>query len=109
MRDLIPRAAARVLLQSDKTNEQKLATLDKLLSADYDFMADWQPMSDGTPAPGQYFITWEGKFGNISGRWIEVAEYLDDDTWNVDHIAIRGITDIKVIAWMDLPDKWEGD
>lgn len=83
-----------------------------------DFHADWQPIEDGNPSPGLYFITWEGKInatGNVC-RYIEMAEFYleneyDEDSgrWNLDHITERNYTDIKVIAWMDLPDKYEGD
>jgi len=84
----------------------------------YDHEADWQPISDGLmPDEGLYFITWEGTFEGISeikGRWIEMAEYYipegeEEGKWSLDHIAIRGFKDINVIAWMDLPEKWEGD
>ena len=83
---------------------------------EYDFYADWQPVSDGImPDEGLYFITWEGKIGECDKvfRFIEMAEYqsnyFGDSLWDVSHIEAKGYHDIKVIAWMDLPDKWEGD
>lgn len=83
---------------------------------EYDFHADWQLISDNIlPSAGLYFITWEGKKGNQEkpSRFIEIAEYVEnhygDLEWDVSHIEAKGYHDIKVIAWMDLPDKWEGD
>ena len=78
---------------------------------EYDFQANWQPISEGCiPKEGLYFITWEGTWGNtpVRDRWIEKAEY-DGDNWHVDHIEQRGFRNIKVIAWMELPKRWEGD
>lgn len=81
-----------------------------------DFHADWQLISENIlPSEGEYFITWEGKMGNQKrpSRFIELAEYVEnhygDMEWDVSHIEANGYHDIKVIAWMDLPDKWEGD
>lgn len=79
---------------------------------DYDFHADWQ--TDIEPdEEGLYFITWEGTFGSIGGRWIEMAEYRRNQdsgeySWDVSHIENRGNTNVKVLAWMDLPNRWEG-
>lgn len=82
----------------------------------HDHEADWQPVSDGImPDEGLYLITWEGTWNTykpMRDRWIELAEYFIVDgegQWSLDHIAIRGFKDIKVIAWMDLPEKWGGD
>lgn len=83
----------------------------------YDFYADWQPISDGI-LPNEddlYLITWEGTRNDRRERWIETAEYCmfygDEYNcyWDVKHIEKRGFKDVKVIAWMDLPNKWEGE
>lgn len=85
---------------------------------DHDFSADWQPIEDGNPAPGDYFITWEGKVNEAGyiNRYIEIAEFYYEDEWdkesgrwNLEHIEARNYTDIKVVAWMELPDAWRGD
>lgn len=83
-----------------------------------DFHADWQPIEDGNPSPGQYYITWDGKVNEAGHyrRYIEIAEfYLEDEwdkdsgRWNLSHIEERNFLDVRVVAWMDLPDKYEGD
>lgn len=83
-----------------------------------DFHADWQPIEDGNPSPGQYYITWEGKVNEAGHyrRYIEIAEfYLEDEwdkdsgRWDLSHIEKRSFLDVRVVAWMDLPDKYEGD
>ena len=81
-----------------------------------DFHADWQLISENIlPSAGLYFITWEGKRDNqnTASRYIELAEYFEnhygDLEWDVSHIEANGYHDIRIIAWMDLPDKWEGD
>lgn len=83
-----------------------------------DFHADWQPIEDGNPSPGQYYITWDGKVNEAGHyrRYIEIAEfYLEDEwdkesgRWDLSHIEKRNFLDVRVVAWMDLPDKYEGD
>lgn len=104
--------------EENEAIKKAIEALKKYKYRDPDFHADWQPIEDGNPSPGLYFITWEGKInatGNVC-RYIEMAEFYleneyDEDSgrWNLDHITERNYTDIKVIAWMDLPDKYEGD
>lgn len=83
-----------------------------------DFHADWQPIEDGNPSPGQYYITWDGKVNEAGHyrRYIEIAEfYLEDEwdkdsgRWDLSHIEKRNFLDVRVVAWMNLPDKYEGD
>lgn len=115
MRDLIPRDTARRIIQSRRTQQQMIEALDTALPVKYDFMADWQLISEGTlPVPGDlYFITWEGAWNGKKGRWIEMAEYCqreddpDDCYWDISHIEKRGFKNVRIIAWMELPDKWE--
>ena len=99
------------VVEAEEEQEPKFGHCNKC-----DFHADWQPISDGLPNPGLYFITWEGKRDNqkTASRFIELAEYYenydgDGYSWDVSHIEANGYHDIKIIAWMDLPDKWEGD
>ena len=77
-----------------------------------DFHADWQPISDGLlPDAGEYFVTWEAK--NSGSRFIEIAEYFMNDygdmVWDVSRMEANGYHDIKIIAWMDMPKRWEGE
>lgn len=81
-----------------------------------DFHADWQPISDGLlPDAGEYFVTWEGKSktSGTASRFIEIAEYFmneyGDMVWDVSRMEKNGYHDVKIIAWMDMPDRWEGD
>lgn len=76
-----------------------------------DFHADWQPISDGLlPDAGEYFVTWEAK--NSGSRFIEISEYFmneyGDMVWDVSRMEANGYHDIKIIAWMDMPVRWEG-
>ena len=77
-----------------------------------DFHADWQPISDGLlPDAGEYFVTWEAK--NSGSGFIEIAEYFmneyGDMVWDVSRMEKNGYHDIKIIAWMDMPKRWEGE
>ena len=77
-----------------------------------DFHADWQPISDGLlPDAGEYFVTWEAK--NSGSRFIEIAEYFMNDygdmVWDVSRMEANGYHDIKIIAWMDMPKRWDGE
>ena len=77
-----------------------------------DFHADWQPISDGLlPDAGEYFVTWEAK--NSGSRFIEIAEYFmneyGDMVWDVSRMEANGYHDIKIIAWMDMPKRWDGE
>ena len=63
------------------------------------------------PDAGEYFVTWEAK--NSGSRFIEIAEYFMNDygdmVWDVSRMEKNGYHDIKIIAWMDMPKRWEGD
>lgn len=98
--------------------DMAIEALRKYRTREPDFHADWQPIEDGNPSPGDYYITWEGKVNEAGyiNRYIEIAEFYYEDEWdeksgrwNLEHIEARNYTDIKVVAWMDLPDKWMGD
>ena len=86
--------------------------IESLRQATPDFHADWQPISDGLlPDAGEYFVTWEAK--NSGSRFIEIAEYFmneyGDMVWDVSRMEKNGYHDIKIIAWMDMPVRWEGE
>ena len=85
--------------------------IESLRQGTPDFHADWQPISDGLlPDAGEYFVTWEAK--NSGSRFIEIAEYFMNDygdmVWDVSRMEKNGYHDIKIIAWMDMPVRWEG-
>ena len=86
--------------------------IESLRQGTPDFHADWQPISDGLlPDAGEYFVTWEAK--NSGSRFIEIAEYFMNDygdmVWDVSRMEANGYHDIKIIAWMDMPKRWDGD
>ena len=86
--------------------------IESLRQGTPDFHADWQPISDGLlPDAGEYFVTWEAK--NSGSRFIEIAEYFMNDygdmVWDVSRMEKNGYHDIKIIAWMDMPKRWEGE
>jgi len=86
--------------------------IESLRQGTPDFHADWQPISDGLlPDAGEYFVTWEAK--NSGSRFIEIAEYFmneyGDMVWDVSRMEKNGYHDIKIIAWMDMPKRWEGE
>ena len=86
--------------------------IESLRQGTPDFHADWQPISDGLlPDAGEYFVTWEAK--NSGSRFIEIAEYFMNDygdmVWDVSRMEANGYHDIKIIAWMDMPKRWDGE
>ena len=99
-----------------ETERQQIKALtmaiESLRQGTPDFHADWQPISDGLlPDAGEYFVTWEAK--NSGSRFIEIAEYFmneyGDMVWDVSRMEKNGYHDIKIIAWMDMPVRWEGE
>lgn len=69
---------------------------------------DWIDVNDAEPQEDEvYLITWYGYLlGTKTREFIEIAEY-DGAEWCVDHIAKRGYKDIRVTAWMPLPDPYK--
>lgn len=72
-------------------------------------MDDWMPCYEQQPErDDQYLVTWTAKIGRDSSvRFIYICEYSDGE-WVTDEIAKMGYRDIEVVAWMELPEKWEG-
>ena len=86
--------------------------IESLRQGTPDFHADWQPVSDGLlPDAGEYFVTWEVTDTHV--RFIEIAEYYmneyGDMVWDVSRMEANGYHDIKIIAWMDMPKRWDGE
>ena len=78
-----------------------------------DYM-EWIPCSEREPErSGEYMITWTGYIGGRKSKpFLEIAEFSFDymkSEWDVTHIAKRGYYDIKVVAWKELGEPWEGD
>jgi hypothetical protein len=56
---------------------------------------------------GGYLITFTAILGGRrSKRLIDISEY--DGTWDVAHIERYGYKDIKILAWMELPEAYKG-
>ena len=72
-------------------------------------MSDQKWITDEMPDKyGEYFITWVGELnGRQQKPCIEIAEYEPESgDWLVEHIEKRGWHNVKVTAWMELPDPY---
>lgn len=74
-------------------------------------MDDWMPCFDEMPEYDEmYLVTWVGDIGKSGGKFrgIEMLEYYDGK-WDTEKIEKRGYRNVRVTAWMELPEPWEED
>ena len=71
----------------------------------------WIPYEDEYPDDDdEYLVTWAGKIGNIEREYnyLALLEYCKGE-WVTDEIKKQGYHDIRITAWMPLPDRYRED
>ena len=72
-------------------------------------MDEWTSVKDDLPKKtDEYFVTWEWIKGK---RYIGICEYdAETGKWNVEDMEqSKWYKDIKIVAWTNVPDTYEGD
>lgn len=74
---------------------------------------DWMPYNDNLPpAEWEYLVTWVaevGIYGRTTFTGMEILEYSESEGWLTYDIVKRGFFNIRVTAWMELPEKYRED
>lgn len=73
---------------------------------------DWMPYDEERPqSEGEYLTTWVAEFGTHGRTFtgLEILEYTKDEGWSTYDIIKRGFFNVRITAWMELPDKYRED
>lgn len=71
----------------------------------------WHDAKKNPPAfQDEYLVNWTAELGGkrTSRLFYEICEWTEDDGWIVDEIESRGFKNIEVVAWMLLPEPFDG-
>ncbi len=86
---------------AEERDVYRTAVLQKAL--DREMYCSWY--TDDPDEPGEYYITWTAELNGKETRpFIEIAEYTGE--WLVSHIEKLGYMNVRVRAWMRLPDAY---
>ena len=58
----------------------------------------------------EYLVNWTAKLGGkkVSKLFYEICEWTEEEGWITSEIEQRGYTDVEVVAWMFLPEPFDG-
>lgn len=68
---------------------------------------DWMPYDEERPqSEGEYLTTWVAEVGTHGKTFtgMEILEY--DGGWETHDIEKRGFRNVRITAWMPLPEKY---
>lgn len=73
---------------------------------------DWMPCDEELPgAEEEYLVTWVGEIGSHGTTFTgeEILELSETEGWLTKDIEKRGFFNVRVTAWMNLPERYRED